>query len=438
MPKGSIFISYRRGTDGNAARLLYDKLSDEFGEDRLFFDIDSIPMGIDFHDYLNEQVAECDVFVAIIGPSWIAATDRLQSEDDFVRIEIEAALERKGIPVIPLLVDGAQMPADQDLPPAIAKLTRRNGIQVYQRHFDLIVENELIPALRSELGDPIVAPSVVPTPPKDQESKPSTPPQTGGRNIGWKIGGALAALGAVAIGVFVAMPGPDPDIGGSQIGIGTDKEIEGKTDPEVGEVGTRLTQTDAEIGAETPRVTQSSVKVKTLLKQISDGSTSSSADAVKALGAMGPEIVPAILQTLRNPAVKLSIDSRAGMLTAMASMMKTHPGQRPEVSKMLSDEDIDSFVKGTTLKSGKIRKPSMVFLAALRDARTLDAALTHWKRLSPQQTNAYLQLANLMLTLAPHLPEEQAIKARRILPTLQGKGQGPDAALTKAMKALPS
>ena len=48
MALSKIFISDRRGTDGNAASRLYDLLSEEFDEDRIFFDIDSIPMGVDF------------------------------------------------------------------------------------------------------------------------------------------------------------------------------------------------------------------------------------------------------------------------------------------------------------------------------------------------------------------------------------------------------
>lgn len=147
----NIFVSYRRGTDGNAASRLYRQLSQEFGRDAIFFDVDSIPVGVDFHDYLDQQVARCSAFIAVIGPSWTAAMPRLADPDDFVRIEIESALERQGIPVIPVLVDGAEMPRAEDLPPALAKLPKRNGVPVTPQYFDLIVREKLIPAL-ADLG----------------------------------------------------------------------------------------------------------------------------------------------------------------------------------------------------------------------------------------------------------------------------------------------
>jgi hypothetical protein len=68
--------------------------------------------GVDFVDYLNKQVAACDVFLAVIGPNWVNEKDsrgrrRFDNPDDFVTIEIAAALARN-IRVIPVLVDGAR------------------------------------------------------------------------------------------------------------------------------------------------------------------------------------------------------------------------------------------------------------------------------------------------------------------------------------------
>jgi hypothetical protein len=83
-------------------------------------------------EYLDHQVGECDVLLAIIGDRWLDATDskgdkRLDDPLDFVRIEIQSALERD-IPVIPLLVRGAQMPSEASLPAGLRKLVYRNGI----------------------------------------------------------------------------------------------------------------------------------------------------------------------------------------------------------------------------------------------------------------------------------------------------------------------
>ena len=83
-------------------------------------DVDAMQPGLDFVKQLDEQVAKCDVLLAVIGPSWLNATDekghrKLDLPRDFVRIELACALKRE-IPVIPLLVNGAAMPSGDDLP----------------------------------------------------------------------------------------------------------------------------------------------------------------------------------------------------------------------------------------------------------------------------------------------------------------------------------
>jgi len=131
---GHIFISYRRSDSADNAGRIYDRLVEEFGPDPIFKDVDSIPLGTDFKDYLNQKVSECNVLLAIIGDRWVDASDatgkkRLEDPDDFVRVEIESALE-KGVPVIPLLVRGAQMPVEENLPLSLRKLVYRNGLQI--------------------------------------------------------------------------------------------------------------------------------------------------------------------------------------------------------------------------------------------------------------------------------------------------------------------
>lgn len=131
---GHVFISYRRSDSADIAGRIYDRLVDEFGRNPIFKDVDSIPLGIDFKEYLDRRISECDAVLAIIGDHWVDASDatgkkRLEDPADFVRIEIESALER-GIPVIPLLVGGAHMPDQENLPPSLRKLVHRNGIQI--------------------------------------------------------------------------------------------------------------------------------------------------------------------------------------------------------------------------------------------------------------------------------------------------------------------
>ncbi len=94
-------------------------------------DIDSIPPGVDFHEWLNETVASASVLLALIGRGWVDARDghgvkRLENPNDFVRIEIEAALARK-ITVIPVLIDGASPLRVEELPASLHPLTRRNA-----------------------------------------------------------------------------------------------------------------------------------------------------------------------------------------------------------------------------------------------------------------------------------------------------------------------
>ncbi len=113
---GGIFISYRRDDAKHAAGRLVDRLGQTFAKDQLFLDIDNIEPGLDFVKVLSEQVQACDVLQAVIGPGWLDSRDaggsrRLDNARDFVRIEIEAALARD-IRVIPVLVDGAQMPGE--------------------------------------------------------------------------------------------------------------------------------------------------------------------------------------------------------------------------------------------------------------------------------------------------------------------------------------
>jgi hypothetical protein len=137
--KGRIFISYRRADSAGYAGRIYDRLSAHFGEDTIFMDVDKIPAGLDFAEVLEKEVQACDVLVALIGTRWLNVKDsagkrRLDNPQDFVRIEIAAAL-RRGIRVIPVLLDGVEMPRSADLPHGLKRLARRNAVFVQHRSF---------------------------------------------------------------------------------------------------------------------------------------------------------------------------------------------------------------------------------------------------------------------------------------------------------------
>jgi CheY-like chemotaxis protein len=132
MPK--IFLSYRRDDSRHITDRIADRLTDHFGRESVFRDVDSIPAGADFRRVIEDAVRRCHVLVAVIGPRWLGITDRqgtrrLDDASDFVRLEIEAAV-RRGTPVIPVLVDGATMPSAEDLPPSLQELSFRQGAGV--------------------------------------------------------------------------------------------------------------------------------------------------------------------------------------------------------------------------------------------------------------------------------------------------------------------
>jgi hypothetical protein len=137
---GQIFISYRREESRWSARSLRDRLCRDFDPKQIFIDIDAIALGEDFVEAIETTVAKCDVLIAVIGNNWLTTKDdygnrRLDNSQDFVRMEIGAALKRK-IRVIPVLVDGASMPRPTELPEDLRSLVRRNALSITDTSFD--------------------------------------------------------------------------------------------------------------------------------------------------------------------------------------------------------------------------------------------------------------------------------------------------------------
>lgn len=129
-----IFISYRRSGSPKDALLVYKHLAGEFGVDAVFMDVSGIRPGDDFVEVLEQQLADCTVLLALIGPDWLHARNehgerKLDDEDDFVRVEIRTALQRR-MRVVPLLLDGAPMPRKVDLPEDLHPMVRRQGLPV--------------------------------------------------------------------------------------------------------------------------------------------------------------------------------------------------------------------------------------------------------------------------------------------------------------------
>jgi len=137
---GQIFISYRREESRWSARSIHDRLCRDFDPNQIFMDIDAIALGEDFVKAIETTVAKCDVLIALIGNNWLNSKDnkgerRLDSPEDFVRMEIGTALKRE-IRVIPVLVDGALMPRSTDLPEDLRPLVRRNALSITDISFE--------------------------------------------------------------------------------------------------------------------------------------------------------------------------------------------------------------------------------------------------------------------------------------------------------------
>jgi hypothetical protein len=144
-PLAKVFISYRREDTKWPARQMYEAFSRHLPEGQVFIDIDSIPPGADYVEILQRQVRGCEMVLALIGQEWVESSDpktgqrRLDNPNDFVRIEICAALSR-AIPVIPVLLDGARMPDEEQLPEDMRMLARRQAEFVEYRTFDADVD----------------------------------------------------------------------------------------------------------------------------------------------------------------------------------------------------------------------------------------------------------------------------------------------------------
>jgi hypothetical protein len=153
---GRIFISSRREDTAYPAGWLYDRLADRYGGRQVFKDVDSIELGDNFVEVITSAVGSCDVLLALIGPQWLTIPDehgrrRLDSPDDFVRLEIQAALTRKVL-VIPILVDGAKMPRPEELPGSLAGLVHRQALELSPARFG-VDTSRLLRVLDKTLGE---------------------------------------------------------------------------------------------------------------------------------------------------------------------------------------------------------------------------------------------------------------------------------------------
>jgi formylglycine-generating enzyme required for sulfatase activity len=173
---GKIFISYRRSETAWAARALFERPRREF-DDRVFIDIEGLSLGIDYTKVIDAHLADCEVMLALIGHSWLqeiqkrAATvvdDDDGNEPDWVRVELTRGLLR-GIPVVPVLIEDALLPAKKDLPTELKGLRNRNGMELHARFFD-DQTGRLVREIAKIIATPI--PAAIAAPPVNRRTEP--------------------------------------------------------------------------------------------------------------------------------------------------------------------------------------------------------------------------------------------------------------------------
>jgi hypothetical protein len=149
-----VFISYRREDSAGFAGRLHESLERRLGVGEVFRDVDALQPGQDFVDAINARLLNCRACLVLIGREWLDAKDnagrrRLEQDDDYVRLEIAAALARPGVLVIPVLVEGMSMPTSLVLPESIRALSRRQAVSLRDETWDTDVDR-LAAALRHE------------------------------------------------------------------------------------------------------------------------------------------------------------------------------------------------------------------------------------------------------------------------------------------------
>jgi TIR domain len=208
-----VFLNYRREDTAGYAGRLYDALARRFGDQNVFMDIDRIGPGEDFTKAVEQGVGSCDVLLALIGRDWVTATDRegrrrLDKPNDWVRVEIQTALDRSDTLVIPTLVQGVEMPASDELPAPLQKLSHRNAIELSDSRWHYDVER-LIKHLEGLAGTR--AASSVPEVAAPTAAAPRRRPR-------WLVP-ALAAAALILLGVIgaaVLLAGDDESAGGGE------------------------------------------------------------------------------------------------------------------------------------------------------------------------------------------------------------------------------
>jgi hypothetical protein len=211
----SIMVSYRRADAQDMAGRIADYLIAKYGETSVFFDVNSIPTGVNYHNRIEKAIVASDVMVAVIGRHWIGQnpdgkTSRLHDPGDPVRVEIEAAMQHNK-PILPLLVNGATMPEESELPVSLRELHAYNGARIDSGQDFRLHMRRLIDSIGETVG-----PSEPPSPPPTAAPSRLVRPWTYGA-------GALILAAGLGVVLWPGVsfewpivrpsPAPEPSIG---------------------------------------------------------------------------------------------------------------------------------------------------------------------------------------------------------------------------------
>jgi hypothetical protein len=160
-----IMISYRRADAPDVAGRISDHLVAKYGEKNVFFDFNSIPTGANYRKRIEKAIVNSDVILAVIGLHWLGKNpdgkpSRMDDAADNVRVELETAMKHHK-PILPLLVNGALMPAESELPEPLRELSSYNAAKVdsgqdFRLHMGRLVES-IEDALKDTEGQPAPA-----------------------------------------------------------------------------------------------------------------------------------------------------------------------------------------------------------------------------------------------------------------------------------------
>jgi Protein of unknown function (DUF3592)/TIR domain len=136
----AIFISYRRDDSAGFAGALERELATRLGAERVFMDVKDIEGGTEFPIAIEEAIKSSEVVLVLIGSRWLDARDgqgvrRLEKADDFVRQEVARGLMSRAR-VIPVMLDGAQLPTAGQLPSDLHSLCTRQALELRNSHWD--------------------------------------------------------------------------------------------------------------------------------------------------------------------------------------------------------------------------------------------------------------------------------------------------------------